>query len=63
MSKIPYVPLPQPKKVESPQTKAAIRTANMAKRKMGMRGDFQAGELINKSKSMSKEKLAILGLI
>ncbi len=61
--KQPFVMPAQPKPVVSQRTKEAIRQANAAKRKMGMRGDFQAGDLINKSKSMSKEKLAILGLI
>lgn len=63
MNKKPFVPIPQPKKVISPKVKSLTRKANDFKREMGIKGKIKAGDLINKSKTLSKKDVAIMGLV
>lgn len=62
MIKQPFQPLPQPKKVISPRVKALEAQKEQLKKKMGLKGSINEGDLINKSKSQLR-RIAIMGLI
>ena len=56
-----YVELPQPKQVISSRSKELNKTSNDIKRKLGIKGLIEPGDLIKGS--MNKKKLSVLGLI
>lgn len=57
-----HIPVAQPKYTPSPKLKALTIKANKMKRRMGLKGTAQAGDLINRAKTL-KKKVAIMGLI
>jgi hypothetical protein len=59
----PFTPLPQPVRVDSPRLKALKKQSNQIKNKLGIRGEINTGDLINKAKTISKEKLSIMGMV
>ena len=61
-NKKPFVPLPQPKQIISKQQRVANRQANEVKKRLGVRGKVEAGDLYNKGLTQ-KERLSIKGLI
>lgn len=56
-------PLPEPKKSVSLRMKSINKATSELKKKLGVRGELTPGALINKSKTPSKQKLAIKGLV
>ena len=61
-NKKPFVPLPQPKQIISREQRMANKQASEIKKRLGVRGKVEAGDLYNKALTQ-KEKLSIKGLI